>query len=449
MTTIVNSTNRYGIAKWIVDPTAGNGTHTTIGAALTSASSGDTIFIRTGSYTENLTLKAGVNLVAFSGDANTPNVTIIGKLSATFAGTCSVSNIRLQTNSDNLLAVTGSSATIINLNGCYLNCSNNTGISFTSSSSSATINCQNCLGDLGTTGIGLYTSSSAGNLNLNYLNLTNTGGSSTASDNSAGRVTFFNSSYPAPISTSSTGGATLVRTGFNCAPINATAFTNNGSGSNFCDYCFFQSGTASAVSVGASGTSFLNNCMVNSSNTNAITGSGVIDYTPVGFIGSSSTVNTSTQTPLIIGPRVYTPTISFDNGSNLLQNYTEGSWTPTLSGASTAGTTTYSVQDGRYIRIGNSVTVSFSVNITAATGTGQIVIGGLPFTVRNVGSYNPRGSISTTLATFTASYTFPIVFGSANTTNALLSQGGSAQAVASLTVENATRGYSGTITYFI
>ena len=70
--------NKFGVAKWIVDSTASLGTHTTIAAALTSASSGDTIFIRPGTFTENLTLKAGVDLCAFDCDALTPNVTIDG-----------------------------------------------------------------------------------------------------------------------------------------------------------------------------------------------------------------------------------------------------------------------------------------------------------------------------------------------------------------------------------
>jgi len=89
------STGTFCEAKWVVDPTAGQGTHTTIASAITSASSGDTIFIRPGTYTENLTLKAGVNLAAFNGDQNTPNVTIIGNNTLTTAGTVSISNIRL------------------------------------------------------------------------------------------------------------------------------------------------------------------------------------------------------------------------------------------------------------------------------------------------------------------------------------------------------------------
>ncbi len=126
--------NPMSSSRWIVDPLGFNGTHTTIASAITSATSGDTIFLLPGTYTENLTLAAGVNLTAYNCDSTTPNVTISGKCTFTGAGTVSISGIRLQTNSDFLLAVTGSAASIVNLIDCYLNCTNNTGISYTSSS---------------------------------------------------------------------------------------------------------------------------------------------------------------------------------------------------------------------------------------------------------------------------------------------------------------------------
>ena len=94
------STNTFCTAKWIVSPTATDGTHTTIAAALTAASSGDTIFIRPGTYTENLTLKAGVNLAAYDCDAFSGQVTISGKCSFSAAGQVDISGIRLQTNGD-------------------------------------------------------------------------------------------------------------------------------------------------------------------------------------------------------------------------------------------------------------------------------------------------------------------------------------------------------------
>lgn len=73
------------------------------------------------------------------------------------------------------------------------------------------------------------------------------------------------------------------------------------------------------------------------------------------------------------------------NGSDRLSNYTIGTWTPVLAGSTTAGTNTYTVQGGRYVRIGNLVHVSGAITLSAidATMAGTIQITGLPFTIKN------------------------------------------------------------------
>ncbi len=173
------STNRYGTADLIVSSDASQGTHTTLAGAMADAVSGQTIFLRT-SVTENVTLTAGVNIDSWTGGTlNTPTIT--GKLTMTTAGTCNISGIRLQTNSDFILAVTGSAASIVNLNNCYLNITNNTAISYTSSDATSEINIANSSGNIGTTGIALFAQTSAGSLNFSNFFLRNTGGSSTAS----------------------------------------------------------------------------------------------------------------------------------------------------------------------------------------------------------------------------------------------------------------------------
>lgn len=58
-------------------------------------------------------------------------------------------------------------------------------------------------------------------------------------------------------------------------------------------------------------------------------------------------------------------------------------WIPTIHGATTAGTATYTQQHGTYTRIGSIVTLNFVVIWTNLTGTGFARIGGLPFTARN------------------------------------------------------------------
>lgn len=58
-------------------------------------------------------------------------------------------------------------------------------------------------------------------------------------------------------------------------------------------------------------------------------------------------------------------------------------WTPTLYGATTAGTTTYIVQSGTYNKIGNTVVLNFRLDWNALTGTGEARIGGLPYVAKN------------------------------------------------------------------
>lgn len=67
--------------------------------------------------------------------------------------------------------------------------------------------------------------------------------------------------------------------------------------------------------------------------------------------------------------------------ANTLDDYEEGSWTPTLTCSSVAPTiTSYSTRTGSYTKVGNLVTVTCSIRATlSAIGSGQAVITGLPF----------------------------------------------------------------------
>lgn len=80
--------------------------------------------------------------------------------------------------------------------------------------------------------------------------------------------------------------------------------------------------------------------------------------------------------------------------------YVEGTWTPTYDGA-TPGTTTYTTQQGGYIRIGNIVVVTATIIWTAATGTGGVRIP-LPFTPVNSASQNYSAAVYTNGMTFAA-----------------------------------------------
>jgi hypothetical protein len=73
-------------------------------------------------------------------------------------------------------------------------------------------------------------------------------------------------------------------------------------------------------------------------------------------------------------------TQSAQSDANTLDDYEEGTWTPVISGSTTAGTGTYTAQVGTYTKIGNFVTVAAYVHITAHTGSGNFLFSGLPFT---------------------------------------------------------------------
>jgi hypothetical protein len=74
--------------------------------------------------------------------------------------------------------------------------------------------------------------------------------------------------------------------------------------------------------------------------------------------------------------------------ANTLDDYEEGTWTPTVTGGGTAGTYTLSNIWAYYTKIGNQVTVTASFGFSAASGgTSYISIGGLPFNYRSQSSF--------------------------------------------------------------
>jgi len=66
--------------------------------------------------------------------------------------------------------------------------------------------------------------------------------------------------------------------------------------------------------------------------------------------------------------------------ANKLDDYEEGTFTPTVEGAVAAGSGTYSVQQGKYTKIGDTVHFQIYLTWSAHTGSGAMQIHGLPFT---------------------------------------------------------------------
>ena len=90
-----------------------------------------------------------------------------------------------------------------------------------------------------------------------------------------------------------------------------------------------------------------------------------------------------------------------DTGAaNALNDYEEGTFTPTVIGTGTAGTGTYQAQVGRYTKIGDVVRFSIFVEWNAHTGTVNMRLAGLPFTALNVDDSSACFSILPTSLTF-------------------------------------------------
>ena len=94
------------------------------------------------------------------------------------------------------------------------------------------------------------------------------------------------------------------------------------------------------------------------------------------------------------GQIVFPATQNASSDANTLDDYEEGTWTPVAS--STGGVTggTYSVQFGRYTKVGNLVTCQFIISLTTAGtyGNTTYMISGLPFTTSGTAANAGAGS---------------------------------------------------------
>lgn len=86
--------------------------------------------------------------------------------------------------------------------------------------------------------------------------------------------------------------------------------------------------------------------------------------------------------------------------ANTLDDYEEGTFTPTIAGSGASGTGTYTTQVGRYTKVGRKVYFNIALTWTNLTGaSGILVINGLPFTSANVtGNTKPHTTIAESVA---------------------------------------------------
>ena len=101
------------------------------------------------------------------------------------------------------------------------------------------------------------------------------------------------------------------------------------------------------------------------------------------FVPASNTIGFSVGT--VEAMRILsTGGITFNGDTstaNALDDYEEGDWTPTIAGATTAGTYTYGTQVGRYRKVGNIVVANFRIDdiTVVSAGSGNLRVDGFPF----------------------------------------------------------------------
>jgi hypothetical protein len=244
-----SATNDYATSRIIVSQTPGQGNFTTIAAAVaaatSAASAGSVIFLMPGIYVENITMRNGVNFAAYAatGEYGDPNVIITGKfIDNGVAVNCSLNNIGLQNNGDYVMSLSAGSS--VQLVDCDVNAVNHAALNMTNSL--ANIYLYQCTGNVNTTGIGFY-SISAGDLWVHESQLTNFGGTTTASSTSSGSVTMYDSQIDFPLACTSAGAYFLQNCIIDTAVLNAAAVTLSGNQTSTFSFCSMSTGTASCI----------------------------------------------------------------------------------------------------------------------------------------------------------------------------------------------------------
>jgi hypothetical protein len=108
--------------------------------------------------------------------------------------------------------------------------------------------------------------------------------------------------------------------------------------------------------------------------------------------GGTASITIQTDGDLTLAENAYLGSgkgIYFDGqttSANFLDDYEEGTWTPTINPTS-GSITTQSAQTGIYQKIGNMVTINFNFKIEdAGSASGAYKVTGLPFTISRYGA---------------------------------------------------------------
>lgn len=128
-----------------------------------------------------------------------------------------------------------------------------------------------------------------------------------------------------------------------------------------------QSDSNLAFQIGSSNVAYFNTTGMNLSGGEIIAGGSTLRTTS-GMIYANNGI-------------AFPATAVSSSDPNTLDDYEEGTWTPTFLGSTTNPTVTYSTQRGVYTKIGNTVHCNWQIVFSGLSGgSGYGMIGGFPFT---------------------------------------------------------------------
>lgn len=275
--------------------------YATIGAALLNASPNNYIFIKPGTYTEDLHITKSVVLVAFTATGDflwNGTTVIVGQMTIDANVNVGINGIDLRTSaSNNSIRVTNQSSVVCQ--NCLIEPLTST--SFFINNSNANVTLENCNCNLSSSSQVFNVSSGTLRIRNGSFNNGNQSSSSASTVSTGGFVQLIDTTLNFPITTSGSGVLYASNTSFGDFSVpnaNLTWITTAGTGTSYLNGCSVSSGTASAVSIGAGTTVIMVHTDLNSSNTNVLTGAGTLNYALLSFSGSSSGHNVTTETPL-------------------------------------------------------------------------------------------------------------------------------------------------------
>lgn len=158
-------------------------------------------------------------------------------------------------------------------------------------------------------------------------------------------------------------------------------------------------GTGQITLLGASiGTRTFNSQMANNDTCYYCIDGGLTGQWEVG-LGTYADTDLLTRTTIYSNSNGDTAPVNFTDGDKdvfitnpaeamaNLPFFTSGTFTPAITGTTSAGTATYATATGVYKKLGSMVFISYYIAYSSHTGTGNLTVTGLPFTASSIVSF--------------------------------------------------------------